>query len=227
MAVDRTHRDELVAAIDRFCNDEITAFEFDDVIFEIRDRTADETVQRVVDILWHFYDDCQDHQVRLDRVCWNYFQRLKLLLKSDAALDCSVRRLWSSGQLIAALALAAFLWVAYRAGLGSQLYVVAMPFGLISIGLSVWRRRLYRAALDWDESLSPFASVGQLLWVAHGVPGFRKERYRPELASRRLRDAGSLFVLYLQMYAHWLLFGPVVLMGQMLPVSIPVRKVVP
>jgi hypothetical protein len=227
VGVDRKHRDELVAAIDRYCHDGMTAFEFDDAIFEIRDHTTDDTVKRVVDILWHYYDDCQDHKVHLDRVSWNYFQRLKLLLRSDAALEHSQRRIWSVAQIVAAISLAAFTWAAYVTGVGEHLIIVAIPFGIVSIGLSLWRTRLYRNVLDQDPSLYPFASIGQLLWVGHSVSGFRKQRYRTELASRRVRDAGSLFVLQLQMYVPWLLFGPIALVGQLFPMSMSVHKIVP
>lgn len=226
MTIDRTSRDALVAAIDGYCHDELTAFEFDETIFDIRDRTADETVRRVVDILWNFYDDCQDHHAVLDRVGWNYIQRLRLLLSSDATLQSCARRVWSIAQLLAAITLAAFAWAAIRTGLGQHLLLVAIPCGAVSIALSAWRRRLYRKACDEDLTLSPFTSLGQILWVGHSVPGFRKDRYRTELATRRIRDCGSELVLYLQMYVPWLLYGPVPLCFQMFPMSISRRKVV-
>lgn len=227
MNVDRAHRDHLVEAMDGFLHDELSAFEFDKAIFSIRDQTKDETVQHVVCRLWHHYDDCTDHKVRLDPVEWNYFQRLRLLLQSDAALESSHRRIWSAAQIVAAVALAGFAWTVSQVGWGPHLYLVALPFGAISIGLSVWRRRVYRKAMNCDVTLYPFSSVAQLLWVGQPVVGFRKERYREEIASRRVRDAGSALASALQMYVPWMLYGPAALLGQVFPMSIPRLRVAP
>ena len=229
MIVDRVHRDQLVEAIDGFLHEELTAFQFDDAIFEIRDQTTDETVKRVVDFLWHFYDDCDDHHVVLDRIDWNCFQRLRLLLKSDGALEFTRKRIWSAAQAFAAVTLAGFILAAYKTGIGQHLMIVAIPFGLVSIGLSLWRARVYRDAYDrnGDVSLYPFTSIAQLLWVGHSVRGFRKERYPKHLAKRRIRSGGSAVVMRLQVYLPWLLFSPAVLIAQLFPLSLPVRRVVP
>jgi hypothetical protein len=226
MFVDRKSRDELVEAIDSYLHDELTAFQFDDAIFQIRDQTKDETVKHAVDMLWYFYDDCDDHQVVLDRVGWNYIQRLRILLKSDAALEVSQKRLWSPAQLMAGIALAAFLWAVYRTGVGEHLWLVALPFGVVSIALSKWRAEMFRNAWNCDLSIYPFTSVAQLLWVGHDVRGFRKERYPEDLASRQIRDGRSLFVVQFQGYVAWLLFSPIALAAQLFPVCVPERKVV-
>lgn len=227
MSVDRQHRDLLVAAIDRYLNDELTAFAFDDAIFDIKDQTTDDTIKRVVDELWCFYDDCDDHKVILDRLSWDCFQRLRLLLKSDAVLEISQRRIWSFAQGVAALAIAGFLWAAYTVGVGQQLLVVSIPFGAVSIALSKWRTHLFWTGCKCDFALTPFASFSQLLRTRRAVQDFRKTRYPPHLASRHIRDAGSMFVNALHIYPLWLMFSPVILLRQVLPVSVPVRWIVP
>jgi hypothetical protein len=227
MRVDRQQRDLLVAAIDRYLNDEMTAFSFDDAIFEIRDRTDDETIQRVVDELWCFYDDCDDHKVVLDRLSWDYLQRLRLLLKSDAVLEISKRHIWSSAQAVAAFAIVGFLWAASWLGVGQQLLAAAIPFGVVSIALSKWRTHLFRAGCKWNVSLMPFSSIAQLLRTRRRVPGFRKQHYPSHLASRRVRGAGGALVNALHMYPFWLMLSPVVLLAQLLPVSVKVHRVVP
>lgn len=224
--LDRPNRDLLVETIDRYLNDDLSAFEFDEAIFDIRDQTADETIKRVVDVLWSFYDDCDDHQVVLDRSSWNYFQRLRLLLKSDASLEASTRRIWSIAQAIAATAIVGFLWAAYKTGLGQHLLIVAIPFGLVSIGLSKWRVRLYRNACNIDLTMHPFTSVAQLLWIGRDLAYFRKQKYPPHLASRRIRSEASALANAFLSYAPWLICSPIALLFQMLPISIPVRRVV-
>jgi hypothetical protein len=226
MSIDREHRDMLVEAIDRYLHDELTAFEFDDAIFDIRDQTHDETVKQVVDFLWCYYDDCDDHKVVLDRANWNCIQRLRLLLKSDATLHFTNQRIWSVTQFLAAIALAFFVWVAYQTGIGEHLLVVAIPFGVISIALSKWRWRLYYNASECDYSLYPFTSLPQILCVRHGVPNFHKERYPTHLTSRRIRGTVGSLVSWLHIYPFWMLYSPVVLLAQLLPVSVQVRKVV-
>jgi hypothetical protein len=226
MGVDREQRENLANVIDRYLHEELTALEFDDEIFDLRYQTTDETVQHVIDFLWQFYDDCDDHKVVLDRVSWNCWQRLLLLLKSEASLNCTTKRIWSTSQIIAAVALAGFLWLASRAGFGEQLMIVAIPFGIVSIILSKWRSRLYQQADDGDVTLYPFSSVGQILWVGHSVRGFRKEQFPPHLTSRRIRGRLGVFGKYLQFYSSWLLFSPIALCAQLLPISVPVRRVV-
>lgn len=227
MAVDRENRDRLVNEIDRYLHEEISAFEFNDAIFEIKDRTADQTVRNAVDFLWLFYDDCKDHHVVADRTSWNCLQRIRFLLKTDANLMCSDKRIWSATQLIALFALALFGWVAWQMGWGEHLMIVAIPFGLVSIGLSAWRNRLLRAAHYFDPAIYPFASVSQLLWIAHDMRDFRKERFPDHLASRCIRSKLGDFGLWLQLYSHWLLFSPMVLLRQLFPVEVPIRQVVP
>jgi hypothetical protein len=49
-------------------------------------RTKDETVKHVADLLWYHYDDLEDHKVVASKAEWDFFQRLLLILKSDADL---------------------------------------------------------------------------------------------------------------------------------------------
>lgn len=226
MTVDRPRRDELVQAIDRYLHEEINAFDFDDAIFKIRGKTNDATIHEVVDFLYHFYDDFEDHPVVLNRADWNCFQRLRLLLNSNAALISSTQHIWTASQLIAAAALAAFASIVYQTGVGSHLWLVVIPFGFVSIILSAWRTRLLRSVCRPDLTLYPFDSLAQILWIGRDAIGFRKERFPAHLESRRIRDRGSEFVCHLQMYVGWVKYSPVVLLAQLFPVSIPARRVV-
>ena len=46
--IDRENRDRLIEIIDRYLGEAITAFQFDDQIYKIRDASSDPTVQHVV-----------------------------------------------------------------------------------------------------------------------------------------------------------------------------------
>ena len=226
MTVDRKHRDLLIESIDQYLGEEINAFAFDDAIMEIRGNTSDATVHEVVDILYGFYDDFEDHPVVIDRVGWNYIQRLRLLLSTDASLAASKQRIWTVAQLIAAAAIAVLATIAYSTGVGAHLWLAVIPFGLLSIGLSAWRNRLVRLHFRPDVTLYPFNSLAQILWVGRDATGYRKERFPAHLESRRIRDRGSEFVCYFQTYVGWVMYSPVALLAQLLPVSIPTRRVV-
>lgn len=227
MAVDRENRDRLVSEIDRYLHEEISAFEFDEAIFDIRDCSSDQTVQNAVDFLWLFYDDCDDHHVVADRIAWNCLQRIRFLLKSNAELTCHNKRIWSATQIIALVALALFGWIAWKLGWGEHLLIVAIPFGFVSIGISAWRNRLLKAADNWDPAIYPFASVSQLMWIAHDVRSFRKERYPGQLAGRRIRSRLGDSAIWLQRYPFWLLCSPVALLAQLFPVQVVSREVIP
>ena len=226
MHVDRPQRDRLLEIIGRYLNGEITAFAFDAAIFEVRSETTDATVKHVVDLLWHFYDDCKDHKVNLNKWEWDFIQRVRLLLESDAALEVSVRRVWSWTQAAAATAIAGFAWFAFQIGFGSHLMILAIPFGGISIAIAHDRARLAAENQDGATTLGPFSSFEQLRSVRCRVGHFRKQHYPAQLPSRRIRSRVGEFAIMLQTYAPWLLFSPIVLLAQLFPISISIRKVI-
>src|SRR5262249_4022391 len=155
--------------------------------------------RHVVPALWHHYDDCRDHKVVLSKEQWDYFQRLMLLLESDAHLDVRECRRWSMTQLLAGIALSAFVLCAFWVGFGAHLFAVAIPFGLASIGLSRLRQRSARHILSSSEvALIPFSSISELLAVRRRVPAFSKQAYPASLAARRIRSRSQESVIRLQ-----------------------------
>lgn len=226
MAVDRERRAQLIAAINRFLDEQTSAFDFDEEIHRIGDATTDQTVRDVVDALWLHYDDLSDHKVALCKLEWDYFQRLILLLKSDARLQVQKQHYWSLTQLAAAGALAAFLWCVALTGIGQHLLLVAIPFGLISVLISHVRRRLAPDLSQLEVALLPFASISQLLAIRRKVAEFSKRRYPTHLACRRIRSRLGEFAVALQTYSCWLLLSPLVLIFQMLPTTRSTSRVI-
>lgn len=215
--IDRINRDRLVESINRYLEEDLTAFEFDDQINQIMRESTDPTVQYIGNDLWNFYDDCKNHKVILSKEAWDYFQRLVLILRSDSHVKIIIQRKWSIRQIIAALSLLTFVYCVTWVGMGYHILVIAMPFGAISIMLSHWHR--FRNPVKTNEELArvPFSTVSELRTTYRKVHGFCKKQYPRYLESRIIRSAIEDFVGYIMMYVLWLIFSPVVLFMQLFP----------
>ena len=214
--VSRQDRKTLSATIRSYGSDQITAFELDQALTEIRSRSKDETVQFIAKALWLYYDDLQDHKIVATKAIWDLFQRLLLLLHSDGELVFSTQREWTIRQPLASLALAGFVWIAFEFGSGFQLLALSLPFGLISILLARWRR-WSSAASENDWRRFPFASTAELRAVRRSCPSFHKQPYPKHLEERRIRRWTSGRIMAIPTYALWAFLGPLALIFQMLP----------
>ena len=216
--VDRPNRDALVAAINRYLDGETTAFKFDDEIFSID--SDDPTISHVVSQLWLFYDDCKDHKAQLSKEAWDYFQRLVLVLQSDAHIQVNKRRQWDYTQLIALNALLLSVYAACWLGWGMQLLVLLIPCGVVSIAISCWRSRSTVSKVDKNQiALMPFSSVSELLPLRRSVQSFRKRKYPAGMMPFKIRTPLEETAMKLQSYAAWLRISPLVLMFQVLPTT--------
>jgi len=207
---------ELLATVIRgFLDNQITAFEFDDRLESFRG-SQDPVIQYVSAAVWHYYDDCRDHLVCLNREEWNFLQRLLLLLSSDCVLAVQSQRLWSVRQLIAAACLAVFVYSAAQVGWGSHLLLLAGPFGVISMLLSRERRAASVSTELCQSAIHPFASLSDLRDVYRSTR-FRKMRYPSSVSDCRIRS--PLMDRFYQCYFRvvWLLLSPAALFMQTLP----------
>ncbi len=207
----------MVAIIESYLDEKITAFELDDQITQVAGATKDETVHHVREMLWYYYDDCRDHKVVLAKGAWNYFQRLLLLLKSDASVRVQRRRVWSWRQAAAAVLLAGFAMIVKSVGWGEHLFVYSVPFGILSILLSLSRRHVPDEDDKFLLTLVPFASLAELFTVHRSVPSFVKRPCPRSLPERRIRSVGMEAALQFQFCAIWAVFSPIALLLQLLP----------
>lgn len=209
-------RASLAALIEMFLASEITAFQFDERLDIFRD-SDDAVIQHVVDAVWYHYDDCDDHLVCFSKQQWNYFQRLLLLLVSDCRIETKFKRQWSLKQLIAAISLAMFGYMALQVGYGYQLLILSIPFGVVSIALSFWRLRITPNPDSFASDIFPFATFADLA-TAYYASGFRKNRYPKHIGKRTIRSPFEDTLLRLYSYTIWLLLSPFVLLFQSFPV---------
>jgi len=217
--VDRKARDQLASALQSYMDERIAAFEFDDTLWRAVDSTQDNTVQEIGQALWLHYDDLKDHKIVACKEEWDYFNRLLLLLQSDAEVECvrTWRRWWSVRQSIAALSLAGFLGVAIHVGFGGQLFLWAIPFGVVSMLLAWWGRRGLTKRTRLELALAPFPSVGSLMRIRRRVPAFSKKRYPIDIQGRVIRDAWTYRFMMVPAAVMWLMCAPIVLLFQALP----------
>ncbi|MCE5217615.1 hypothetical protein LLH03_11380 [bacterium] len=215
--VDRRARDELVAVIERYLNDEILAFEFADATEKAAKGSEDRSVWEVVFWLWFTYDDLTNHKVIASKSLWDWFQRLLLLLKSDGEIVLTRRREWTRRQAWAACGVVAFVASTFATGFTSLLLLPCALLGCLALVLNRWQRRDEKARTGDSEILFPFASVGEMLAVRRSVSGFRKCRYPSRLEKRRLRGDFLDLGLVIRTFPLILVFSPLVLLLQSFP----------
>ena len=216
--VDRDSRNQMAMAIRQYLDEKITAFEFDERIMNIRAKSKDPTVARVAFLLWFFYDDVKDHKVRLNRDGWNYFQRLLLLLESDAKWSRTRRRQWSFRQLAAAISLLAIGCCAVYLGWGEQLFALLIPAGIASIMLSFWKvgpvEPAYLGALD----TTPFADLTELEAAYRQAGNFRKRRYPDHLMKKEKRESAFKWFEPVGTFVYHFMLSPFLLVWMVFPV---------
>ncbi|TWT99712.1 hypothetical protein Pla108_06550 [Botrimarina colliarenosi] len=227
--IDREARDRLAADLRDYLNDQITAFQLDERIFDAP-LSEDPVVRFVSNEAWLFYDDCKDHQVVIDRRGWKYLQRLLLLLESDCSVALERRRLWSLTQLVAVVALACFAGAVWQIGWNHLLWLVTISLGLISM-LIGWlrtrgRQRLMAAVGPYQEALAPFGSFAELRTICDATPHFSRASFSPELAQRRIRPDSSNTIMRLQRALSQLLYSPAYLLAQCFPMDDTTPRVI-
>jgi hypothetical protein len=174
-------------------------------------------VDFVVSSLWYHYDDCKDHLAGLAKEEWDYFQRLILLLESDAEIDFVSQRRWSVRQIVAAIALAGFGLCVVWVGWGWHLLAVSVAFGPISIVLSYWRRASTSQPTRPELSLVPFSSFSELRAVRKTVNGFSRRRYPPHARIRNVHGPLATMAAWMNLFVLRSLGSPLVLLLQALP----------
>lgn len=216
--IDRAARDEVITTFETYLDDQITAFEFDDRL-QIVD-SEDQTVNEIIHAAWFHYDDCKDHKVHLTKPEWDYFQRLLLILRSDAELSASEEKRWSWDHALAWVAFTSFIGIAMIAGWGWHLLMWAIPFGIISVLISDFRRRREPIPQEDEIACVPFDSFSQIRQFRQHLPRFVKRRYHSEIEQRTVRGKAEESFNWAFSHCYWILCGPVVLLFQGFPSTI-------
>lgn len=215
--LNRNDRQQVAELIRRYLNGDMTAFDFDDAIWNYRD-SDDKTVGYVVDQVWYFYDDCDDHLVALDKPAWNYHQRMLLLLESNFTVESTTSRRWSWTQLVAATALLGFVATAQHFGWGKQLLIFGMPFGTVSIAISRYRQPTQNDG-PYADIVRPFASIADLQHAYESAATFKKRCCPTATQQRHIRSPAMSVFWSLYYLFGWMVCAPVPLAWQLLPIK--------
>ncbi len=208
-------RDALATLIRAFLSSEITAFELDEGL-DAFDDSDDPVIQHVATTVWCLYDDFEDHEVCVSKAEWDYLQRLLLVLESGCRVETHSERRWSFKQWIAAVSLCVFAYCAVQMGWGTHLFLLAVPFGLISMALSCWQQRTDSDVDPYQQSIVPFASFSDLA-TAYRSSRFRKIPYPRQLETRTIRSPLMNRFRQLYFYTLWLILSQIPLLFQLLP----------
>ena len=215
--IDREARNDLAVLIRRYLAEEIKAFDLDEQLERFRD-SNDSGVRFVATTMWFHYDDCDDHFVVASKPQWDYFQRLLLLLESNSTVTHERHRQWSISQLFAGLLLAACVWIVILLGVGLQLLVFCVPFGIASIILSRFRRQVI-AEGPFEAIVTPFSSIGDLRIAYKSAGTFRKRQFPLQIERRLIRSPLMSAFWICHMYVMWAILAPVPLLLQCAPDS--------
>jgi hypothetical protein len=199
-------------------DEEIESDKFDEMLANIGSSTPDNTVQTIGRELWFFYDDLKDHSIVASKQEWDCFNRILLLLASDAEVEVVERwGGWQLSQSVAAVAVVCYIYLGFRRGFSADhLLTLALPFCVVSVALALFNRSK-RAHQKSNAQVDPFPSLSELFAVRRRVGDFTRRRYPRTLADRRIRGPLATALMWIPSALGWLMFAPVILLLQILP----------
>ncbi|MDZ4403555.1 hypothetical protein [Prosthecobacter sp.] len=217
--IDRVERDRMIVVIEGYLDDRITAFEFDKQLCPASNN--DQMAAEIARLAWFHYDDCKDHHVVMTKEQWNLFQRFILLLKSDLEalpeLPISTVKRWGWDHGLALVVCLLFVALACWVGWGPLLFLLALPFGVVSLMIDRYRTGLEPVSNQRDPAFFPLNNFVQLSQLRRRTMDFEKRQYRQEISTRRIRDEAEQQLNCFMGYVFRLLFGPLMLLGQAFP----------
>lgn len=215
--ITRSDRDSLISLIKKYTSEKIGAFDLDESLAELADKTKDETVSIVSNYLWYFYDDFEDHSIVASKEDWDLFQRFILLLKSDEELRLIEQKKYTIRQVLSAILLCIFCIAWWQFGWEFELLITSAFLGVFSIFISFWKQKEEQNNTDDISELFPFNSFQQLMRIRKKQELFQKVKYNYKLEKKRIRSPEDDALMHLRSRLLWLIYSPVVLLFQSFP----------
>lgn len=210
--VDRVARDQMVAAIERYLDEEVSLSQLDDALHNIAETTQDETARYVADL---FLDDdpWPSRKCEVTKDGWDFCQRVLLLLKSDGRVQIDEEKKWTLRNALAAALFALYLLALIPTGLWEVWVFIGIPFGIPAGLIAFWRYCSRPSVQDVPEVCFPFSSVRELLRVHRRIPSFVKRRFPKPLENQKRKDPIAAWLIGLPiMVVVWLISAPLILL---------------
>lgn len=198
--IDRDARDRLLAVVDDYMDGRIDAATFDGLFHDrVAPRTKDKLIATIRQELFYTYEAIGHDWLHTDCEYWKAFNRVRLMLASNAEYEIKTERHWNTRQLGAILMLfilASGFWMSWKAGeYALVIYAAVIYFLSFAIALALWFRKKESADSEGRLPLYavyPFASFADLLAVWRHVPEFCSKRFRRQETHMPEKKSGDL-----------------------------------
>ncbi len=183
--IDRNARNRLLQGIDDYMDEKISPTEFNSLLHEtIAPNTNDEIIREIGDWLSESYQDRGTNRLQSECAYWKFFNRLRLLLASDAEYQFDKRprprslsqRIGVFSVLMLSLPILIFLCL--------QSWAVLLVFGIplyalcgAVIFISLFFEKPSRPNRIVLYAEYPFESFAELLALRRSVPDFSSKRF--------------------------------------------------
>ena len=175
------------------------------MIFDIARNSQDQSLAAIRDALWWCYSDTEDHKICAEKQNWDFLNRLRLVLASDAEAEWyRTGPRWNIYRTLSALLLAGLGLVAWQARFGRVLAFSWLLAGFTALVLLWVRRHNDLKVAQPSFPVFPFPSINSLLATRRQVTRFTRKRY-PQSLLRRAK-----LHHYLDQ-AMWVLRGPLLI----------------
>ena len=207
--VDRESRNQMLAILDDYLSGKIKTFVFE----ERRDalKTQDEAVRYIACISWYLHDDFIDHPARLTRQGWNFVQRLRLILQSDAEIVTQHRWNFTLYHAAILLGVAFLILICCRDGFGWQFWGADIVIGMIFFYFMNHRKfTSRRSGLSGAASelipaaeINPFDSFAAMRDTYESVAEFHKMPFPRTMDLTPLRSKRTERLMFLPWLVGW------------------------
>ena len=234
--IDRAARNVMLDAMEKFMRGEITDTAFTRMTAEpvLIEGTDDGTVELLDNITFLTYiESLDDKTFPHNREMWDFFNRARLLMTSDAELVTTRKRKWSKWQGFALLAILVFYplfgYVIVTHSLeikgGGAIYLaISALCGTVAYWLKKQHERaelLETPAQIYAETW-PFPSHEDFIELRQSTPDFEEWEYPfaddlPLLKYRSLMSSPIIWIFMPVIVFIWCILSPFILLGELSP----------
>ncbi len=221
--LNRIDRNDTAILYEAFFNGKIydSSDEVDTLIQETCSRVEnsdDPTVQMAYKIFIQHHEACGGEIHLIDKSEWDYLERIRLVLLSDAELlEHSQPINFNRQNLLSLLASTSFFLFWYLSGTGWHLLLYTVPLGLLLfLTQEVFTDKIPKLNL-YQGIIEPFISLQQLEKTYHSVSNFQKNKFPAKYRNKKSWSwtsfEGNLIILIM------LIFSPLILLIMSIPDS--------